>query len=159
MVAQGIRDWSAYTQQMYAHLVPGGVVQLLETRSCPSFSTDDNSIPTNSYIAEYERHFVTAQDRSGLHDPAPLLETYLKDAGFVDVKAVMKKLPIGPWPKDPRMKELGGYGLAIIETGLKSYGFAMFTRVLGMKPSEVAELCDNAFDEFCRSDVHAYFGQ
>ena len=32
---------------------------------------------------------------------------YLKDAGFVDVRVLKRKQPVGIWPKDPLLKKIG----------------------------------------------------
>lgn len=57
------------------------------------------------------------------------------------------------------LQELGRWGLAIIEQGLRSYGYALFTRMLGMSLEEATALCDAAYKEFGRRDVHTYFAQ
>lgn len=71
------------------------------------FSTDDDSAPKCGYLAEYRECFEEATTRAGLKDVRVDLEGYLLDAGFVDVRVVVKKLPIGPWPKDPKKKVCG----------------------------------------------------
>lgn len=55
------------------------------------------------------------------------------------------------------MQEIGRWGLAIASQGLTSYGFALFTRQLGMSTEEATEICDGAFVELRRRDVHTYF--
>lgn len=87
---------------MYENLVPGGVVQLLECRI--SFHSDDDSIPKGGHIERWTDRFNRAAQRAGLRDVCEELEQYLVNAGFVDVRVVVKKLPIGPWPKDPAKK-------------------------------------------------------
>lgn len=71
------------------------------------FSTDDDSAPKGGYLAEYRECFEEATTRAGLKDVCVDLEGYLLDAGFVDVRVVVKKLPVGPWPKDPKKKVCG----------------------------------------------------
>lgn len=93
---------------------------------------------------------------AGIHEKIHELEGYLCDAGFSDVRVVVKKLPLGPWAKDPKKKELGTYGLAVIQEGLRSYGLALFTRQLGMSIEEATALCDRAFGELRRRSVHVY---
>lgn len=68
------------------------------------FSTDDDTIPKGGAIEEYQGYFDQAASLVGLKDVREDLEGYLRDAGFVDVHVVVKKLPIGPWPKDPSKK-------------------------------------------------------
>lgn len=77
-------------------------MQLLEFAM--SFPTDDNSIPEGGYIRRYEKALDEAASLAGLHDSSTHLKSYLQDAGFIDVKVVIKKLPVGVWPKDPKQK-------------------------------------------------------
>lgn len=87
-----------------SNLVPGGVVQLLETQLLPVCCSDDDSIPKDGAIRQYFNAWEKAFATMGLLDVGPLLESYLRDAGFEDIKVAPKKLPVGPWPKDPKKK-------------------------------------------------------
>ena len=101
-LSHGIRDWPKYTKRMYENLVPGGVVQLLEFNA--QFLSDDNCVPKGGYLERYLNNFNKASGLAGLHDSSELQESYLGDAGFIDIMVVIKKLPIGSWPKDPKKK-------------------------------------------------------
>jgi hypothetical protein len=46
------------------------------------------------------------------------------------------KEPLGPWPKDLRLKVVGAMNLFHADTGCESYGMATFTRVQGMDAHE-----------------------
>ena len=52
----------------------------------------------------YEKLFHEAGKLAGLKDVCEDLEGYLLGAGFIDVRVVIKKLPIGPWPKERKKK-------------------------------------------------------
>jgi hypothetical protein len=41
----------------------------------------------------------------------PNIPGFLKDAGFVDLNEAVEPVPIGTWPKDKRLKEVGKYYL------------------------------------------------
>lgn len=101
-VSQGIRDWPTYTKRIFDNLSPNGVVQLHESRL--RFQTDDDSIPKGGALEAYEKLFLEAGKLAGLKDVCEELEGYLLDAGFLDVRVVIKKLPIGPWAKDVKKK-------------------------------------------------------
>lgn len=123
------------------------------------FGCDDDSIPPTGFITRYKAAYDAAGAIAGLDEPHDRLEPYLIAAGFEEVRVIIKKLPIGTWPREPKKKELGQWGLAMIEPGLMSYGFALFTRFLGMSEEEATVLCRGAFEEFKRRDVHAYAAQ
>ncbi|KAM6523137.1 hypothetical protein FSOLCH5_003756 [Fusarium solani] len=62
---------------------------------------------------------------------APTWKQKMEDAGFEDVQQEILKIPIGGWPKDPSLKELGKYQLVQQIQGAESYMPAVFSRVLG----------------------------
>lgn len=78
------------------------MVQLHESHIV--FESDDDSIPKGGAIDTHCARFLKAAEMAGLKNVCPELEGYLLDAGFVDVRVVIKKLPLSPWPKDPRKK-------------------------------------------------------
>ena len=156
-IAQGIRDWPLYMKRIYDNLTPGGVVQLLEARMF--FESDDDSLPKGGAVEQYFDAFKKASVIAGIKDQADGMEANLRELGYEDVRTVVKKMPIGPWPKDPKKKEQGRWGMAIVEQGFKAYGSAMFTRLLGMSLEEADELCDNAFKECRQRGVHSYNAQ
>lgn len=58
-------------------------------------------------------------------------KTWMIEAGFEDVHEKVIKLPLGPWAKDPNVKEIGKYALLSALTGLEGFTMALFTRILG----------------------------
>lgn len=153
-IAQGIHDWPTYASRIFDNLAPGGVVQLRESHVV--FQCDDNSIPAGGAIETHCARFVKAAEATGLTNNLEDLAGFLVDAGFEDVKVVIKKLPLAPWPKDPKKKELGRWGNCIASNGMKSYCLALCTNVLGMTLEEANRSCDEAFAEVCKREVHAY---
>src|SRR5436190_10839127 len=59
------------------------------------------------------------------------LYNWMTEVGFVNVKEHPFKLPLGPWPADPKMKDVGNYNLATTDQGLEGYAVYLFTKVLG----------------------------
>lgn len=55
----------------------------------------------------------------------------MRDAGFINITRRNFKLPIGPWPKDERLKEAGRLGLANIVYGVQGLSVKNFTSLLG----------------------------
>jgi hypothetical protein len=54
-------------------------------------------------------------------------------AGFVNVVERTYKVPLGGWPADPRLRELGQWALLGFLSGLEGYALATLTRVLECK--------------------------
>jgi len=62
---------------------------------------------------------------------------WIQDAGFEDVVEKRCKWPLGPWPKDPKLKELGIWARAHTDAGLENWCLALLTRVLGWSYEQV----------------------
>jgi hypothetical protein len=58
---------------------------------------------------------------------------FMEEVGFINVVEKKYKLPIGRWPADPRMKELGTWYRAYFEDGMEGYAMALLTRVLKVR--------------------------
>lgn len=58
-------------------------------------------------------------------------KAWMVEAGFEDVHEKVIKTPLGPWAKDPNIKEIGKYALLSALTGFEGFTMALFTRILG----------------------------
>lgn len=54
----------------------------------------------------------------------------IERAGFVNVVEKTFKVPIGGWPADTRLREIGQWALLGFLSGLEGYALATLTRVL-----------------------------
>lgn len=61
------------------------------------------------------------------------MKQYISDAGFANTVEKAWKAPHGPWPTDPKMKEIGNWGLLELEVGLEGFATALLTRVFGVR--------------------------
>ena len=66
------------------------------------------------------------------------------------------KVPIGPWPKDPRMKEIGRYQREHMAMGIEPYTFGFIGKILGWSEDECRVLIAQAINDVRRRDVHMY---
>ena len=53
-------------------------------------------------------------------------------AGFVNVTYATFKWPIGTWPKDPKLKQIGAYNRLGWEEGIEGWAMYLFTNHLGV---------------------------
>lgn len=65
---------------------------------------------------------------------APNLKDWIKETGFEDVTESVYVLPLGPWPKDPKLKELGRWAYVRNPDAVDAYGLHVYTQVLGWEP-------------------------
>ena len=81
----------------------------------------------------------------------------LEAAGFQNVEVRNYKLPIGPWPADKKLKEVGIFQLAAMLEGIDGLTLALWTRFLGWSEREIATFLAKVKLEFRSSNVHSYW--
>jgi hypothetical protein len=60
-------------------------------------------------------------------------EEMIKKAGFANVVYKTFKWPIGTWPKDPKLKQIGAYNRLGWEEGMEGWAMYLFTNHLGVR--------------------------
>jgi hypothetical protein len=60
-------------------------------------------------------------------------EELMKKAGFVNVTYRTFKWPIGTWPKDPKLKQIGAYNRLGWEEGIEGWAMYLFTNHLNVR--------------------------
>jgi len=90
----------------------------------------DNSLPEPSQIMEFYNVLKPLGDKIGIDlNVAPKLKGYLEDAGYESVQEEIFDLPVGDWPQDRRMKEVGRFQRFQMLQGLGAIGTALLTRI------------------------------
>jgi hypothetical protein len=89
--------------------------------------------------------------------PRPKLERWVKDAGFRNVVHRRFRFPIGSWPKDAHMKDVGLCTLASLLEGLEAISMKLFCGVLGWSEEEVLVLLAKVRSELKTRAFHAQF--
>ncbi|KKA20747.1 UMTA methyltransferase family protein [Rasamsonia emersonii CBS 393.64] len=89
-------------------------------------------------------------------DNVHLWKEKVEKAGFVDVKESVFKVPIGPWPKDPKLKEIGRYQQYQQIQALEFYTPALLSRVLGWNNMEIQVILSKAQSELKDHSIHLY---
>ncbi|PVI05317.1 S-adenosyl-L-methionine-dependent methyltransferase [Periconia macrospinosa] len=136
-----IKDWPYLYSQAYRHLKPGAYIEHLEF----SITTSANPDPTTNTAAEkLLTSFSTsilqagdAQHTGRTFRTISLIPSNLALAGFVDITSQSFVWPIGPWPKDPKLKEIGRWGERNWLDGFEGWVLAIYTRVFGWSYEEV----------------------
>ncbi|KAM0345712.1 hypothetical protein ACHAPU_006367 [Fusarium lateritium] len=143
-------------QQAFKHLLPGGYfeVQGVDAR----LFSDDGTIkkaPNAQLWMENLRNACTKFGKS--IDGSSEWKERMVRAGFIDVhEEVHKQLPIGPWPKDPKMKELGKYQAIQEMKVVESYTPKLFEHALGWSVPEIQILMAKVKQELGDPSVHLY---
>jgi SAM-dependent methyltransferase len=139
----GIDDWPKLYRQAFRHCKPGGWIENIEidieTRSeNPNINEDQAHI-----FKKWCQLFWDAGDklnRSFRIARDGRMEDYIKAAGFVDIVHKQWKVPIGGWPHDPKLKQVGLYNGLFIDQSLDGFAVYPIGEVLGWSHEEVEVL-------------------
>ncbi|KHN94348.1 uncharacterized protein MAM_07777 [Metarhizium album ARSEF 1941] len=153
-LAGAIRDWPALLGRCFKHLKPGGKVEISEGRA--DFFCDDGSLAEDTATHRWLSEFRRLAAPLGF-DIAPQLPDMLRDAGFADVAYAQKVVPLGTWPKNPALKEIGRwFRVQFLDMALEAYSLALFTRLGGWSNDEAQVLFAMVRNELKTSRIHLY---
>ncbi|KAK3394976.1 S-adenosyl-L-methionine-dependent methyltransferase [Podospora didyma] len=102
-----ITDWKEFYGEAYRCLKPGGWIEHIDASA--TVTSDDSSIPPDCKTGK-------------TFNPIISNKAWMEAVGFTELQIQKRKMPIGNWPKDELMKEVGGYNLLGCEEGLEGYG-------------------------------------
>ena len=89
--------------------------------------------------------------------PGPFLEQWVRDAGFVNVRHRVFKIPANGWPKDPKLKLIGEWMTVNTISGLEGFSLRLLCDVLGWKEEEVLVLLVNVRKQLPSREWHGYW--
>ncbi|KAI9852159.1 MAG: hypothetical protein M1838_001622 [Thelocarpon superellum] len=151
-----ISDYPRLYKQAYDHLEPGGWIEVQEFEAWVRSDTEGMMEKAKS-ISEWQNiiHETTVKIGKPLK-VASEQKQHLIDAGFEDVREDVYKLPIGGWPKDPRLKEMGRYEQVQMIEAVEPASLAVFTRVLNWDRTKTEVLLAGVRNEFKDTSYHFY---
>ncbi|EER23068.1 hypothetical protein D8B26_004369 [Coccidioides posadasii str. Silveira] len=163
-MAGGIKDWDRYIGQAFQHTKPGGWLELIEFEAL--VTSDDDSKDRVPFVDQFQTKCNEAAAKFGKKiDQAPNHKQRVINAGYVDVRSDVFKVPIGTWPKDKKLKEVGRYFVEHMMMGVEAYSLGFLGKVLGWSKDECrvlisktnAELRDRKNNLYVR--LHIVYGR
>ncbi|TDZ22278.1 Secondary metabolism regulator LAE1 [Colletotrichum orbiculare MAFF 240422] len=151
-----ILDPAKLVDSIYNQLEPGGYFEGQDV--CMEARTDDNTLPAESSLARWADEVVDAMDKIGRTlRLCKLWKQLLVDRGFEDVREVVYKWPTNTWPRDRMMKEIGGWGLANLDSFLETAALGTLTNIKGWSREEVLVMCSEARREMRDPSIHVWW--
>ncbi|KAF2403937.1 S-adenosyl-L-methionine-dependent methyltransferase [Trichodelitschia bisporula] len=135
-LAGSVRNWPRLIQQAYKFLKPGGYIEMQDFDM--HFYTTHGEFKPGCPLDKWARAVASGVSAFGMDPhPGPQLKGWMQDAGFVAVKDNLLPMPLGPWPKDRRLKEVGTLDLMQFLDGLEGISLRAFTHTHKWEPEEV----------------------
>lgn len=154
-MAMVLRKMPIALRNAYESLRDGGWIEMQELLGVPL--CDDGTMAPDDPVKQVYDLAGEAFTKIGLNvRMAADLESFLLDAGFVNVQCLVKKVPIGPWAKDKTLRVIGYYQKLAVEDLLPAMAGRPFT-VLGLSPTESQVYLAKARHGLEDMTVHRYF--
>lgn len=155
-MAGSIQDWPKLMQQCFAHLQPGGWVEFqdfdIDYYSQDGSLTPDHALRRWLTIA-YDAEKVTGRTLR----PGKYLERWVRDAGFENVQVVKSPLPLGIWPRDKRLKNIGAFNWTQLWEGLQGMSLRLYIDCLGWNRQDLEVLLMQVRGDLKDPSIHPVF--
>ncbi|CCE32405.1 uncharacterized protein CPUR_06265 [Claviceps purpurea 20.1] len=151
----GIQDWTALLKEAYRCCAPGGWVESVEYEV--EFRSDDGTTALEPILSSFGNLFREAGrvlNRSFF--VREIQQQAFDDAGFVEKRVVPYKIPIGTWPKDRKLAEIGRFSKAATENDLRGYTQMLWQNVLQRPEDEYHVWLATLLKAIRNPEVHIY---
>ncbi|TVY25620.1 Secondary metabolism regulator LAE1 [Lachnellula hyalina] len=151
-----IRDWKELFSEALEHLKPGGRIEVTDIRT--QFECLDDTFKERGKACEaWKETFHGIAKGMGMDfDPTPKVPEWLQEVGFEDVHLESRIIPVGPWPKNKKLKALGAYYLShMLDGGMENYSMMLFTKA-GWEATSVHALLGKVRTELKDPGMHTF---
>ncbi|KAF2691045.1 S-adenosyl-L-methionine-dependent methyltransferase [Lentithecium fluviatile CBS 122367] len=148
-----IQDWPKLLRQAWDQVAPGGWIELQDFNT--HAYSEDGSEGEDNMVIKFCQVFNQACDKMGRNgSPGQHLKGWAEAAGFTNVQHQIRKVPIGPWAKDKKLKQIGAlYQINLTEL-LEAALLGLMTRVEGWSPDEVHVFMAKVRTDLKKKSVH-----
>ncbi|KAL5598889.1 hypothetical protein BROUX41_003790 [Berkeleyomyces rouxiae] len=146
-------DWNVFYQKIKNTLKPGGWCEIQEYDAWV-FSDDDSCDRARWTMDWVDKLDIASRKFGRTMNVARFHKQWMIDAGFEDVHEEVVRIPIGPWPKDPHLKELGRFEQIHMQMSVESHTLALFTRIWGYTEEQARLLIEGVKRDFRNKDLH-----
>ena len=131
----------------------------MEVTECrANFFCNDDTSPADSYTKQWLDEFFRLCGLVGLNidhiHGAPKL---LEDAGFLSVDTLNTVVPVGPWPKDKKLKMVGKvFREQFLTSALDGYSIGLFMNVGQWTQESFTARCAHVRSEVLSNRMHLH---
>ncbi|PVI02860.1 S-adenosyl-L-methionine-dependent methyltransferase [Periconia macrospinosa] len=138
-----IRDWPKLIRQCFKFVKPGGWVEFNDFDAHFYTSAGGEYNETNS-IYKWAEQLRDGVRKLGVEpDPGPQLEGWVRETGFTNIHTRTMPFPVGTWPKDKTLKEIGAFNLVNFMDNAEGISMRLWTLAHGWTPEEIKVMAAN----------------
>ena len=121
-------------------------------------TSDDGTVSETHNLVKFLDDITTAAEKVACDlRVAPKFGELLKEARFENVNHKVFKLPMGPWPKDRRLKMIGFCHRERFLQGLSGIAMGLFDRLLNWSRDYVEVYLTQVRKDFADPRIHGYW--
>ncbi|KAI0021193.1 S-adenosyl-L-methionine-dependent methyltransferase [Xylariomycetidae sp. FL0641] len=153
-----IPDWDALYKEAYRSIKPGGWLESNEAST--RITSDDGTVAEGSALDQWGKVFSEAGTKFGRTFKVvddDLQRRGMEAAGFVDIRTTEYKTPVGSWPADPKLKEIGQYQQLAMQQDAEGFVLYIWTTVMGWSKEEVQVYAAHLRRELRNKSIHAWY--
>lgn len=136
------------------HTAPGGYFEF-QDYDC-QLKSATGKFPTGAVIRYWNIVSSAAASTGRPFEVAETMCARISAAGFVDVTQRTEMWPIGTWPEDQKLKEVGRWASIAVRLSFHAFGNALLARVLGWDQEQIRRLCEDAAEEVAEGRGQLY---
>ncbi|KAF4467052.1 phosphoethanolamine n-methyltransferase 3 [Fusarium albosuccineum] len=125
-----VPDWVEFHRKALRSLKPGGWIQQIEA-SAIARSEDGTIRPDSPMVTWVEVFKKMGEELGKTFFACEIACDAMKEAGFANVSERRIKMPIGMWPKDKHLKQIGAFNRQYLLQGLEGFVIRGLTELLG----------------------------
>ncbi|KAJ4168286.1 hypothetical protein NW754_013620 [Fusarium falciforme] len=150
-----ISDDDVLFRRAFQHLKPGGYIEFQAVY--PRWLSDDGTAEKAENAQGWLKVLIEGSIKFGKSlEGAVDWKDKMQKAGFVEVRQEVRKMPIGAWPKDPKLKEIGKYQAIQQIQAVESYTPRIFSNVMGWKEEEIQVHVARVRKDLKDPSIHLY---
>jgi hypothetical protein len=153
----GIRNWDKLFTQAYQHTKPGGYIELQEMDYMGVIQPTSRNPGTSFHTWCVEQGMAAMKVGVNLRTSVEFMKGALQKAGYVDIVVREFKLPIGPWPKQKRLRDAGLLQLSAMLEGIEGLSLRLLKFYDGWSLEELKVLLAKVRTELKDPGCHAYW--
>ena len=154
MLCLGMHDWNGYFVNCLEYLQKGGWVEVQEVQV--TFYSDASPPPSpNAPFLRFGHLITDSLRKAGIDGRASSkFKSMLESAGFVDVKEIVTRWPVGDWSEDEKEKLIGRMEQKNLGNMLHGMSVGALTKHGGLTAGEVQDLVDEVKQDMAENQAN-----